>query len=174
MKVTIPAAYFIRKDTVPQHIGFRYDRSFEESVEALLQKAWKKKITQLRVDLALPEKPRSTGRHSQNSHIWGHCTDIADQITDDEGFCLYTKSEIEQAMLRMAVSEGYPTKLSIDGSEVPASLSRATSEEAAVVIDVIHRFADIHNLYLTEYDTETMQPYRTIGGRSREEMENEV
>jgi len=42
-------------------------------------------------------------------------------------------------------------------------------EDEALLIKVMHKFADEHNLYLTEYDC--YGSYRTVGGRSRAEMQ---
>jgi len=73
-------------------------------------------------------------------------------------------------MKRMAVSDGYPTHLSIDGVETPLPTRAASVEECKIVLDVIARFADEHNLWLTEVDDDG--EYASIGGRSRSEMRN--
>jgi len=119
----------------------------------------------MRVTLEPVKRPRSTGPQSQNNHVWGHCQNIADQLVDPEtGEPYYNATEIEQAMLRMSVEEGYPTKMSPDGYEVPKSFRDATIEEAKIVIDVIHRYADIHQLWLMERDPDTGEEYKAIGG----------
>jgi hypothetical protein len=123
-----------------------------------------KGLNQLCWELSLPHRPRSTGPRSQNSRIHGNCQNIADQLRD------YTPEQVKAAMKRMAVSDGYPTMLSLDGIEVPKPTRYASVEEAKLVLDVIQRFADEHSLYLTEYDDDG--PYQTVGGRTREEMRN--
>ena len=162
MKVVIPNAEFIIPSK-PHILGLRYSPAFDPQVDALIEKARGKRITQIYAELKLPMRPRSSGPRSQNSRIWGNCTDIADQLGD------YTPEEVKAAMQRMAVAEGYPTKMSIDGREVPMPTRNASMEEAKILLDVIQRFADEHGLYLTEYDE--IGPYQTVGGRSRKEME---
>lgn len=162
MKVTIPAGVIIRKETAPNCIGIRYPKEYELAVRALLESADKKKITQLCWELSLPHRPRSTGPRSQNSRIHGNCKDIADQLTD------YTPEQVKDAMKRMAVGEGYPTVLTLDGIEEGKPTRDSSIEEAKIILDVIQRFADTHGLYLTEYDDDG--PYQTVGGRPRNEM----
>ena len=97
---------------------------------------------------------------------------LAEQIADPAtGASLYSEDKVYAAIMRMAVGEGYPTELGLDGAEEPMSLARASVEQAAIVTRVINRFADEHGYWLTEYD-EHRRPYRSLGGRSREEMEH--
>jgi predicted amidohydrolase len=86
----------------------------------------------------------------------------------------YTKRDIDSALRRMSVSEGLRTFLNIDGAEEAIHCSDMTDVEADLVERVKQRFADEHGLWLTEYD-ETVNPpvpYRSVGGRSRAEMES--
>lgn len=117
------------------------------------------------------DRPRSTGPRSENSRHWGHCTDIAQQLTTDE--CRYTKRHIDAALRRMAVSEGLPTFLNVDGVEEPIHTSEMTGRHMEIVERVKQRFADLHELWLTEYDDTVSPPvpYRSVGGRTRAEME---
>jgi hypothetical protein len=172
--LTIPAAEIIRKPTAPFAIGFRYPPEFEAAVILLLEQARRRKISQLAVTLGLPRRPRSTGERSQNHHFRGHCRDIAAQVVDIEtGVPLYTEDEIAQAMKRMAVSNGYPTRLGVDGIEIPESEAVASVEQANVLINTTHQFADEQSFWLHEYDDTVTPPvsYRTVGGRTRKEME---
>ena len=109
-----------------------------------------------------PFRPRTTGPRSQENKFRGGCRDIAEQL--DIPF-----EDVCEAMRRMATSEGYPTKYGIDGEEAPISTARASREEEAILIRVMHRFADENNLYLTEYDDEE-KTFRSVGGRNRGEM----
>lgn len=161
-KVVIPAGEIIHKENVPQKLGVHYQREFIPEVEQLIEEARNKGISQLKWEITLPRKPRSKGPRSQNNRIWGNCQDIADQLRE------YTAEEIKAAMQRMAVDDGYPTKMSVDGKEIPKPTSTVSSEEAKILLDVIQRFADEQSLYLTEYDSQG--PYKTVGGRTREEM----
>ena len=123
------------------------------------------------VAVTLYRKPRSTGPRSQNSRLYGHCSNIAEQVVNPDGRPTYTVDEIKQAMMRMAVDEGYPTHLSADGVEVPLPTRHSTMGQLDVVLKVIQRYADIHGFYLTEIDEETKQPYRSVGGRTLDEMD---
>ncbi|MCF7949881.1 MAG: hypothetical protein K9M94_14935 [Spirochaetia bacterium] len=161
-KVVIPAGEIIHKENVPQKLGVHYQREFIPEVAQLIEEARKKGISQLKWEITLPRKPRSKGPRSQNNRIWGNCQDIADQLGE------YTAEEIKAAMQRMAVDDGYPTKMSVDGKEIPKPTSTVSSEEAKILLDVIQKFADEQSLYLTEYDGQG--PYKTVGGRTREEM----
>ena len=173
ISLTIPAARVIRKPGVPLKIGFEYPREYDPGVEMLMEYIQKLNTQFLRVDISPVKRPRSTGKNSQNNHVWGHCADIANQLRDPAtGEATYNTSEVEEAMKRMAVSEGYPTRLAPDGVEAPKPFRDATVEEAKLLLDVIHRFADEHSLALTETDDEG--EYLSIGGRSRREMEKYV
>lgn len=134
---------------------------YESSLAVLDGQAKRKKVTQWRSEFSLPFRAKSTGPRSQLNHIWGHCEDIVEQFA--EKGINYSKREIEQSMLRMSVPEGFPTHLSIDGVETPMDLAFASMDDANVVINVIHRFADVHGFWLTEYlrDGSTV---RVVGG----------
>lgn len=124
-----------------------------------------------RLRLDKPFRPRTTGYRSQNSRHWGHCDNIAKQISGEGQH--YSKDDIDGALRRMAVSEGLRTFLSIDGIEEPIHFSEMSIEEANIVERVKQRFCDEHNLYLTEYDetTKPPMPYKSLDGRTRQEME---
>lgn len=178
MKVWIPNAEIV-VGALPQVsgpsrgvIGFKYSFEFSDSIRALLELAANKGINQLSVELQLPYRKRSSGFRSQNSRLHGHCKDIATQLMDtDSGEPTCTAEEVKEAMKRKAVEEGYPTKWSpIDGEVIPLPTRQASVEEMQIILDVVQRFADEHELWLHEYDLDGV-PYRSVGGRSREEME---
>ena len=123
------------------------------------------------VAVTLYRRPRSTGPRSQNSRLYGHCSDLAEQVVNPDGRPTYTVDEIKQAMMRMAVGEGYPTHLSADGVEVPLPTRHSTMAQLNVVLGVIQQYADIHEFGLTEIDEESKIPYRSVGGRTLKEME---
>lgn len=157
-------------DVAQDRIGIIYDAAYIPHVMALVARAENKHFGQMHVTLEIPTKKMSTGFRSQNSRIHGHCEDIAAQLVDATGEPEYSQEQIKAAMKRMAVAAGYPTVMNLDGVEEPMSLSLATMDQAKLVIDVIQHYADMNGLYLTEYD-ETGERYLSLGGRSREEME---
>lgn len=120
--------------------------------------------------VSLPKRPKSTGERSQLNRHWGHCEDIADQLSTIKQS--YTKRHIDAALRRMAVSEHLRTFLNVDGAEEPIHFSEMCVEEANIVEYVKQRFCDQHDLWLTEYDdtVDPPVPYRSIGGRTRAEM----
>ena len=121
----------------------------------------------------LVARPRSTGYRSQSNRFHGHCNDIAEQVVDARGEPVYTPAQVAAAMKRMAVSDGWPTMLSLDGTEEPMSEANASVEQEMVLLRVQERFADEHGLWLREYDDSVAPPipYKSIGGRTRREME---
>lgn len=147
MKVTIPNA-LVYQDAPSRTIHLRYNQCFFDAVRRLFTAAESRHTDQLRVELYLPERRRTTGPRSQNNRIWGHCSEIANQLGE------YTAEEVKQAMCRMAVAEGYPTHMSVDGVETPIPTRQATVEQAQVLLDVIALFAAENGLELTEYNDE--------------------
>ncbi len=171
MTVTLPAVKLLRTGRLDQ-IAFDLPLCYQAAVWALGEKA-QAKGDYLQVQLGLPRKPRSTGFRSQNSRLHGNCENLAEQIADVEtGVPIYTAEEIKEAMKRMAVSAGYPTRLSIDGREEPLPTRYSSQEEMQTVLDVIKKFADEHEYWLVEYCEETKLPYRSVGGRTKTEMED--
>jgi hypothetical protein len=99
---------------------------------------------------------------------------LAEQVLDEDEEPKYTKQQIHDAMLRMAVSEGYPTYLDLNGAEMPLPDSQSSVEQLGLAQRVLQRYADIHGFWLHEYVAEGPhkgEVYRSIGGRSFEEME---
>lgn len=115
------------------------------------------------VELTRPYRKRSAKERGQNRRFRGHCRDIADQIRDDEGEPIHTSDQIAEAIKRMAVEEGYPWRVSIDGITEPKSTAEVTVEEMQILLETQQRFADEHELYLTEYD-ENGREYKAVGG----------
>jgi hypothetical protein len=129
-----------------------------------------------RVRIDRPFRPRRTGYRSGSARLHGHCANLAEQLTDEKKGIIYTADQVKQAMKRMAASEGgWPTTLDVlDGTEQPMSEADASMEQEVFINRVLQRYADIHGFWLTEYDdTDPKNPvaYRSVGGRTRKEME---
>jgi hypothetical protein len=87
---------------------------------------------------------RTTGRHSQSNHIFGHATQIGEEIGEDK------REVVRDACLR---TPGYPSTVSkLTGQPVPKSTSEATTVEAAGVIETLHRIAAFLGIQLKEGD----------------------
>jgi hypothetical protein len=131
-------------------------KEYRQALTLLLDRSAKKHNGYVTVTLGTPKRPRTTGPRSQNSWVWGACQSIAGQL-DAEADRVY------QAMKRMAVTEGYPTRYNpVDGVEEPESQRRVSVEQDAILIKVIQRFADENSLTLVEYVDGI--PTETVGG----------
>ena len=117
-----------------------------------------------------PFRPRTTGYRSQSARFHGHCEDIAIQLVIAETGRIYSPEEIADAFKRMAVEYGYPTHLSVDGIEVPNSEADLSLEQESILLKVQQRYADIHGFWTTEYSQDGKHTYRSVGGRTEEEM----
>lgn len=156
-----------------EHVILRVGSEGARRLLELQDAAYKRRVRGIRIEAAIPARRRSTGPRSENSRLWGHCGDIASQLVDGSGEPVYTTQEIKDAVMRMAAGDPevrYPTTLSPDGLEVPMPTRRATSEQLRGVFAILQRFADVHGLWLHEYDEATGLAYRSLGGRSLEEM----
>lgn len=149
----------------------RVPTTYEAAVARFSSSQKEKHSGYMSVTVTKPMRRRTTGYRSQNTRFRGHCQDIADQLVTPDGESIYSADSIAMAFKRMAMSEGYPWGISLDGLQEPASTTKVTLEEMKILLDVQQRFADEHGFYLTEYDEEN-HPYRSVGGRTKEEMES--
>lgn len=117
------------------------------------------KTNQVSAKIAKPFKPRSTGEKSQNSHAWGHCTQIARELGKE----LY---EVEFIAKVRAVKRGYPVSLCL-GFPVPKSQADISSEECAALIEEYHQIAAENGVRLIE--TEPEMKAKTWGQMTDEE-----
>lgn len=106
------------------------------------------KGTQVSVKVAKPFKPRSTGEKSQNSHAWGHCTQIAREL----GMEVY---EVEYIAKVRAIKRGYPVSTHL-GLTVPKSQADISTEECAALIEEYHMIAAENGVKLTESEPEIL------------------
>lgn len=119
--------------------GFLVLSAPNESVRAMLKGlvdlCREKYSGYMRVDMSPPYPARTTGRGSQNSHIWGHIQQIAE-------YTGYEIDDVEDMAKRKAVSMGYPYRTnSITGEIVPYSMKDINTQEAGYLIDVLHQWA---------------------------------
>jgi hypothetical protein len=125
----------------------------------------------VRLQIGPPVRPIKRGPRGQMNRHFGHCQDIADQLSTAKR--MYTKEEVDRALRNLAVREGIPTVYNeIDDTVEPIHMSACSVEHANIIEIVKQKFCDEHSLYLTEYD-ETVnppEPYRSLNGRTREEM----
>lgn len=159
-----PAVRLFSKPGIPDRFGVDLRGANTDHMAAMFAELAKLGHDYARVRVTVPQRPRTTGYRSQNSRLHGHCQDIADQLGG-----IYSRDVVKDAMKRTAVTEGYPAVWSdLHGEVIPLPTRDASIEQMHLLLEVIQRYADEHGLYLTEYDEEG--PYRSIGGRSRDEM----
>lgn len=95
-----------------------------------------------------PRKKISTGRKSQNSHIWGHITQIARETGNDI-------EDVEITAKMEAVKRGYPIKVSTMGNGViPKHINNLNTKEAALLIETLHQIAADMGICLIESEEE--------------------
>lgn len=153
---------------IPGGVKLDAPRGYEEAFRELLEKCATKHNGYVTARLTTPFQPRTTGPHSQNNFAHGASDDIAEQLETAEK--RITGAQVYDAMKRLAVKEGYPTYYeALDDTVQPMHLADASKEQADIVNRVIARFADEHGLWLTRSDDKGT--YRSVGGRTREEME---
>jgi hypothetical protein len=106
----------------------------------LLKKAHEKFGDMVKLILDVPMRKRSTGKNSQNAHINGHCQQIAVETGNDF-------TVVKESMKDMALSRGYPIAGYVlsgprKGTPIPKSEADITVDEAKILIDTIHQWAD--------------------------------
>ena len=88
---------------------------------------------------------RTTGKYSQNHHIYGHAVQI--------GTCVgNTKFEIIMIAMERAITKDYPTKILYTGKIVPMPESEIDSRTAGILIDELHMMAAELDIKLIEED----------------------
>ena len=153
---------FTTKATLTDVLQVVVPRDFLPALTTMLSRADRLHGGFVTITIGTPKRPRTTGPRSQNSKVWGMCSDISSHF-EQNGIEMEAQ-KVYEAMKRMAVQEGYPTRFNpIDGIEEPESQSRVSVEQDQILINTIQRFADENSIPLTEYD-ESGRPVQMIGG----------
>ena len=153
---------FTTKATLTDVLQVVVPRDFVPALTTMLIRADRLHGGFVTITIGTPKRPRTTGPRSQNSKVWGMCSDISTHF-EQNGIEMEAQ-KVYEAMKRMAVQEGYPTRFNpIDGIEEPESQSRVSVEQDQILINTIQRFADENSIPLTEYDG-IGRPVKTIGG----------
>ena len=113
-----------------------------ERIREVLRRCRDKYADYVKVTFEPPYKPRSTGKGSQNSHAWGHCTQIAREL----GMDLY---EVEYIAKVRAIKRGYPVTTTL-GIPVPKSQADINTLECSYLIEEYHQIAAEAGIILTE------------------------
>lgn len=118
------------------------DLGVQERIRKILRKCKDTNADYVTVTFSTPHRPRTTGKGSQNSHAWGHCTQLAREL----GIELY---EVEYIAKVRAIKRGYPVSLKL-GIPVPLSQANISTEECAALIEEYHQIAAENGITLKE------------------------
>ena len=118
----------------------------------------------------------TTGERSLNNRIHGAIQALKEQSKHGASF-----EEIKRLFKELSAKEdGFPIvlrKMRYKGKIVtikePRSLSGASTEIGMILMNTIQVYADENELYLIDYDEDEI-PYRTVGGRTPEEMKEYI
>ena len=146
----IPACKYSR--TARGVYTFYIPESYVNEVENEHARLWDNRISQAYFKFGKPLKPRSTGKHSLNTHIHGHATQIGQAPNVAE-----PKSKIIADAVEIAVSM-YPDfrmRKDYKGRIVPVTESEPWSTaEASAVVEALHQIASFCDVKLKEYEDE--------------------
>ena len=117
--------------------------AFTVAADRIIERCQKAHNGFIKLSIAVPSKPRTTGEQSQNNHAWGHATQIASGLNqgDDPRDVLYDAC---------IATPDYPTRMNKFGRVVAQSWSEATTVQAAAVIETLHRLAAEFGIVLIE------------------------
>jgi len=148
-RIFLPAAQIIPSDEKVIIVRLPDARQIQEVVRAQLDRWEEAKKRWFRVEIRLPFRPITTGERSQMARIYGHMSWV----------CMITGNDLETMKLffkRKAMAEGYPFDIihdaeTEDDMEAPWSLARISTTHAAILSNVITRWAGFEGIPLPEY-----------------------
>ena len=131
--------------------GISIPPSYKDAFKQILEWCKKNRQGNIRVQLSPPVKRRTTGEKSQNHHINGHIGQIANILQRD------TK-QVKKYMKYLAIENGYPILTDLEGIPIfdlwdniqGISESDASTSEAAILIETIHKYAAENGIELKE------------------------
>jgi hypothetical protein len=125
-----------------------------------------------RIEQEMSEK--STGKHSPINRFKSHCLDFSEHTRGK-----YTPEDIATLIKAMsAMYDNYPQKKTlefkykgkkVESVTIPRSMADASDIEIGIAQNTLQAWADENGWWLTEYDDKE-QPYRSVGGQTREQM----
>jgi len=124
-------------------ICLKIPKAYEQDILFLTQNKRVEKTSQLHVRIAVPRKPRSTGKDSQNHRLNGFIQQL----------CMFTGDDFDAMKMevkRRAIKRGYPFKTALGGGPVPQSEADSSMVECAMLIDEVEAVAAFLNFTLRE------------------------
>lgn len=98
----------------------------------------------VKVTFDTPKKPRTTGKDSQNSHIWGHASQIAQETGND-------LTDVMDCAKERAIKRGYPYHVNnLNGKIKPYGVEELDTVQAGYLIEELHQIAGEMEIYLKE------------------------
>lgn len=98
----------------------------------------------MKLEMSAPYRARSTGKESQNAHIWGHIQQIAN-------YTGYDVQDVEDYIKLKAIKRGYSYKINkLTGEIRPASMTTINTVEAGYLIEELHQLASELEIVLEE------------------------
>jgi hypothetical protein len=138
-----------------------------EGLDELFAAAHKKYDGNVVLKISLPHRPRTTKEDSQNHKIRGDCKAISDQFIEHDP--QFTPGFVHAMLKAFAVKVKVYPFIKVGEEIIPISEADLSVEEASRFIEYIELFSDENNLWLIRKDKKGT--YRSVGGRTREEME---
>ncbi len=135
------------------YVMLRFPAVAEDAWAALAVKLAEKRVRQVYVKIGYPRKPRTTGKRSQNTHIHGHATEIAQATGESKSKIIFDAVDIAMGML----GRDFPTHVDYKGDVIPDNEPEWSTVVAAAVIDALHQIASMIPCKLTEYEDEVKE-----------------
>lgn len=123
--------------------GLRIPDDYKQTFHDIIEYCIDKRGGYMRLILSPPFKHRSTGENSQNHHINGHVTQIANSTGESFDY-------IKDYAKREAFKRGYPKRITKLGETVPVSEIDIDSTQAGYLIEELHLIADFLGIKLKE------------------------
>ena len=107
------------------------------------------------VTIDVPYKPRTTGKKSQNNHVWGDATQIGNELG-------WTAEDVVKYAKQQAIRRGYPPMLDENGdikldpwdNPYGESMKDLSTVEIGHLIDELHQIAAENSIILIEGEYE--------------------
>jgi len=120
------------------------DLGLKAVVKSLVDKVNKDYGDYIKLEMSPPYRARTTGKASQNAHIWGHIQQIA-EFTGNE------VDDIEDYIKQNAIKRGYPYKINkMTGQIKPCSMTEIDTVQAGYLIEELHKLASELEINLDE------------------------
>lgn len=120
------------------------DTAVQNRLAAVIRRCRDAYDGRVKLTIQPPYKTRTTGKGSQNSHIWGHIQQICEETGNDT-------ADVEAYVKERAIRRGYPYTVGLlSGKVIPESTTRIDTIQAGYLIDELHQLAAELHITLKE------------------------